>query len=319
MSSNSQPILYSRAETNRDGYLNVDDIHSIYWDEAGNPDGMAVLILHGGPGAGSSPLYRGFFDPTFWRIISFDQRGCGRSTPAGETRANTTAHLVADIESLRAFLHVEKWLVFGGSWGATLGLAYAQTHPNNVIGIVLRSVFLGSAEEVNWFFQGGKYYHPEAWLRLLAQLTPPERGRPLEAYHARLFCGDPDKELAAARAWCQYEGARISLLPGPFIVPDTLCLTMAKLESHYFKHLAFLQPDQLVRGMAALRQIPVAIVHGRYDMLCPPINSFRLIESNPNVRLSLIPDAGHSAFEPPMAAALLSLVQQFRQEGNFLA
>ena len=309
--------MYPQAETTRSGHIEVDDIHSVYWEEAGNPSGIPVLILHGGPGAGSSPLYRGFFDPAAFRIVSFDQRGCGRSTPLGETRANTTAHLVQDIETLRQFLGIDQWLVFGGSWGATLGLAYCQQYPERATGLVLRSPFLGTAEEVDWFFRGGRLYHPEAWLALLAQLPPGERERPLDAYHARLFCGDASIELAAAKAWCQYEGARASLLPGPFIVPDPLSLSMAKLECHYFVHLAFLQPDQLVRGMARLHHLPLALVHGRYDMLCPPINALRLLEGHRNASLSLVPDAGHSAFEPGMTAALLAYVERFKLTGQF--
>lgn len=309
--------LYPEIEPYASGMLDVGDGHSLYWERCGTAGGKPVVFLHGGPGGGISPGHRRQFDPALYDVLLFDQRGCGRSTPLGETRHNTTAHLVDDIETLRQFLGIEKWLVFGGSWGATLGLAYCQKHQEVAIGLILRSVFLGTAAEVDWFFQGGRYYHPETWLAFLAHLTPAERARPLDAYHARLFSGTPEVELAAARAWCAYEGARVSLMPSSYIAPDSLSLSMAKLECHYFKHLAFLQPDELVRGMAAIRQLPIAIVHGRYDMLCPPINAFRLLEGNGNVLLSLVPDAGHSAFETGMAAALLNYVQKFKQSGQF--
>ncbi|MGZ3183715.1 MAG: prolyl aminopeptidase [Telluria sp.] len=299
--------------------IEVDDVHSLYWEEAGNPAGLPVLILHGGPGGGQSPLYRGFFDPALWRIISFDQRGCGKSLPTGMVQRNTTGHLVADIEVLRQFLNVKHWLLFGGSWGATLALAYAQQHPAAVIGLLLRSAFLGTAEEIDWFFKGGQKYHPEAWLAFSSKIPTAEQDNLLEAYHRRLFSGDPTVELDAARAWFQYESCRTTLAGGALAAPDAFALVMAKLESHYFKHLAFLAPDQLVRGMGELAHLPVALVHGRYDMLCPPESSFRLLRAHRGAVLHLVPAAGHSAFEPGMREALLRCTGQFARDGRFSA
>jgi proline iminopeptidase len=300
------------------GTLPLDGGHSMYWEEVGNPDGRPVLFLHGGPGAGAGAVHRRFFDPAFWRVVIFDQRGAGRSTPLGELAENTTPHLVADIERLRRFLGIDRWLLFGGSWGSTLALAYAQAWPDRVTGLVLRGVFLGRRAEVDWFLNGMRLVFPDAHAEFLGFLPEAERGDPLAAYLRRLNHPDPAVHMPAARAWSVYEGSCSTLLPSPATVAsfaqDRTALGLARIEAHYFTHGLFLPEGGLLKHMDRIRHLPGEIVQGRYDMVCPPVTAFDLAAAWPAARLTLIPDAGHSALEPPIRRALIAAVERFRHE-----
>ena len=299
------------------GFLPLSSGHVMYWEQVGNPRGQPVLFLHGGPGAGAGAVHRRFFDPQHWRVIIFDQRGAGRSRPLGELRENTTPHLVHDIEVLRQFLGIEDWLLFGGSWGSTLALAYAQEHPNRVLGCVLRGVFLGRRDEVVWFLEGLRRVFPDAWAAFSEHLPPEERGDLLGAYLRRLCDPDPAVHLPAARAWSQYEGSCSTLLPSPETVAsfaqDRTALGLARIEAHYFAHDLFLPPEGLLGRMDRLAGIEAEIVQGRYDMVCPATTAFDLAAAWPSARLTVIPDAGHSALEPGLRTALVSAVERFRR------
>ncbi|MCA3359998.1 MAG: prolyl aminopeptidase [Roseomonas sp.] len=299
------------------GFLPLSSGHVMYWEQVGNPRGQPVLFLHGGPGAGAGAVHRRFFDPQHWRVIIFDQRGAGRSRPLGELRDNTTPHLVRDIEVLRQFLGIEDWLLFGGSWGSTLALAYAQEHPNRVLGCVLRGVFLGRRDEVVWFLDGLRRVFPDAWAAFSEHLPPEERGDLLGAYLRRLCDPDPAVHLPAARAWSQYEGSCSTLLPSPETVAsfaqDRTALGLARIEAHYFAHDLFLPPEGLLGRMDRLAGIEAEIVQGRYDMVCPATTAFELAAAWPSARLTMIPDAGHSALEPGLRTALVSAVERFRR------
>ncbi len=299
------------------GFLPLSSGHVMYWEQVGNPRGQPVLFLHGGPGAGAGAVHRRFFDPQHWRVIIFDQRGAGRSRPLGELRDNTTPHLVRDIEVLRQFLGIEDWLLFGGSWGSTLALAYAQEHPNRVLGCVLRGVFLGRRDEVVWFLEGLRRVFPDAWAAFSEHLPPEERVDLLGAYLRRLCDPDPAVHLPAARAWSQYEGSCSTLLPSPETVAsfaqDRTALGLARIEAHYFAHDLFLPPEGLLGRMDRLAGMPAEIVQGRYDMVCPATTAFELAAAWPSARLTVIPDAGHSALEPGLRTALVSAVERFRR------
>lgn len=299
------------------GLLPLESGHVMYWEQVGNPRGQPVLFLHGGPGAGAGAVHRRFFDPQHWRLVVFDQRGAGRSRPLGELRANTTPHLVDDIETLRRFLGLEKWLLFGGSWGSTLALAYAQAHPSRVAGCVLRGVFLGRDAEVEWFLYGLRRFFPDAWQSFAEHVAERERGDLLGAYLRRLTDPDPLVHLPAARAWSQYEGSCSTLLPSPETVAsfaqDRTALGLARIEAHYFAHRLFLREGGLLTGMGALAEIPAEIVQGRYDMVCPAETAFELAAAWPRARLTIVPDAGHSALEPGVRTALVAAVERFRR------
>lgn len=289
----------------------------MYWEQVGNPRGQPVLFLHGGPGAGAGAVHRRFFDPLHWRIIIFDQRGAGRSRPLGELRENTTPHLVADIEVLRKFLGIDEWLLFGGSWGSTLALAYAQAHPERVTGCVLRGVFLGRQSEVEWFLHGLKRVFPDAWQHFTEALPPEERGDILGSYLKRLTDPDPRVHQPAARAWSRYEGSCSTLLPSPDTVAsfaqDRTALGLARIEAHYFAHDLFLPEGGLLAHMRRIEHIQAEIVQGRYDMVCPPETAFDLAAAWPRARLTVVPDAGHSALEPGVRMALVAAVERFRR------
>ena len=298
------------------GYLPLTDGHVMYWEQVGHPRGRPVLFLHGGPGAGAGAVHRRFFDPQFWRVAIFDQRGAGRSRPLGSLAANTTAHLVADIEALRIHLGLERWLLFGGSWGSTLALAYAQAHPERVIGLVLRGVFLGRSPEVEWFLHGMARVFPDAHAAFLAHLPEDERGDVLAGYLARLTHPDPLVHQPAARAWSVYEGSCSTLLPSPDTVAsfaqDRTALGLARIEAHYFAHALFLPEGGLLGHMHRIAHLPAEIVQGRYDMVCPATSAFELAAAWPQARLTVIPDAGHSALEPGVRRALVAAVERFR-------
>lgn len=298
------------------GYLPLSDGHVMYWEQVGNPRGRPVLFLHGGPGAGAGAVHRRFFDPDFWRIVIFDQRGAGRSRPLGSLEANTTQHLVSDIETLRRHLGVDRWLLFGGSWGSTLALAYAQSHPDRVQGCVLRGVFLGRPAEVHWFLYGLAAFFPDAHANFSGFLPAAERGDILAGYMRRLTHPDPTVHLPAARAWSVYEGSCSTLLPSPETVTsfaqDRTALGLARIEAHYFANELFLPPEGLLGGMERISHVPAEIVQGRYDMICPAGTAFELAAAWRSARLTLVPDAGHSALEPGIRRALVAAVERFR-------
>ena len=298
------------------GFLPVQGGHVLYWEQVGHPRGQPVLFLHGGPGAGAGAVHRRFFDPGHWRVVIFDQRGAGRSRPLGSLQHNTTPHLVADIETLRRHLDVDKWLLFGGSWGSTLALAYAQSHPEHVAGLVLRGVFLGRRSEVAWFLHGLRAIFPDAHANFVNFLPEAERGDLLGAYLHRLTDPDPTVHGPAARAWSVYEGSCSTLLPSPDTVAsfaqDRTALGLARVEAHYFAHDLFLPPGGLLAHMQRIAHLPAEIVQGRYDMVCPPCTAFELAAAWPSARLTVIPDAGHSALEPGVRRALVAAVERFR-------
>ncbi|MDI9408266.1 MAG: prolyl aminopeptidase [Candidatus Pacebacteria bacterium] len=313
---------YPEIEPHAHGFLPVDDLHSIYWEECGNPRGQPVLFLHGGPGAGCSPSHRRFFDPSFYRIILFDQRGCGRSKPFAEIRQNFTLDLIEDIEKLRLLLQVESWLIFGGSWGSTLALAYGQAYPERCIGFVLRGIFLGTAREVNWFVNGIANFYPEAWHQLIQHIPPDEQSDLLAAFGRRLFNPDPSIHLPAARAWSQFESGSSYLLPLPSNEQnshsrgeeDGFALGLARLELHYFLHDPFLKSEPLLKGVERIVHLPAVIVQGRYDMVCPPLSAYYLALAWPLAEYNIIADAGHSAMEPGIRSALVRATNRFRDQ-----
>ena len=322
MTDPTQPsCLFPPIEPYRSGMLPVDDLHTLYWEECGNPQGEPVLFLHGGPGAGLSPLHRRFFDPAYYRIVLFEQRGAGRSTPLGEVRNNSTPLLVEDIERLRDMLGIARWLVFGGSWGSTLALAYGQEHPECCTGFVLRGIFLCTPAEIGWFMLGMGWFFPQARDQFVAPIPEQERSDLLAAYAARLFSDDPAQNARAARAWSRYEGACLHLLPHPQTVEefgsDAVSLAVGRLEAHYFVHRGFFSDDQLLRGVQRIRHLPAVIVQGRYDVVCPPATAYRLHQAWPEARLTIVEDAGHAALEPGTAAALVAATEQFKTNHLF--
>ncbi|APA70684.1 prolyl aminopeptidase [Janthinobacterium sp. 1_2014MBL_MicDiv] len=304
--------LFPVLSPNRHGMLAVDALHTIYWEECGNPDGIPVLFLHGGPGAGLSPQHRRFFDPQRYRVILFDQRGAGKSTPLGEWRNNTTPLLIADIEALRAQFDIAQWLVFGGSWGSTLALAYGQAHPEACLGFVLRGIFLCTQAEIDWFIEGVRWFYPELYEEFAAPIPPEERGDLLAAYVKRILSSDPAVYWPAARAWSRFEGRRVYLMPQPEDTPnDALDLGVGRLESHYMANLGFFEEDQLIRNMHRIAHLPAVIVQGRYDAICPPLSAYRLHQAWPGAQLEMIPDAGHGALEHGIASALVKATERF--------
>ncbi len=316
--TNLPACLFPPIEPYRSGMLPVDELHTLYWEECGNPQGEPVLFLHGGPGSGLSPLHRRFFDPAHYRIVLFEQRGAGRSTPLGEVRNNTTPLLVADIEQLREQLGIGQWLVFGGSWGSTLALAYGQAHPARCTGFVLRGIFLCTPAEIDWFLHGMGWFFPQARAEFLAPIPEPERSDLLSAYARRLFSDDAALSAQAARAWSRYEAACLHLLPHPETVEefgaDAVSLAVGRLEAHYFVHRGFFSEEQLLRGLPRIRHLPAAIIQGRYDVVCPPATAYRLQQAWPEARMTMVEDAGHAALEPGTAAALVAATEQFKTD-----
>ena len=308
--------LYPDIEPFQWGRLPLDALHMMYWEQSGNPLGVPVLFLHGGPGAGASPGHRRFFDPAFYRIVIYDQRGAGRSTPHGALTDNTTPHLVADIERLRCHLRIDRWLVFGGSWGATLGLAYAEAYPERCLGLVLRGVFLCRNPEVEWFLYGLRYIFPDAWRKFVEPIPEAQRSDLLAAYSERLNHPDPAVHLPAARAWSVYEGACSTLLPSPdtlsYFSGDHVALGLARIEAYYFRHRAFLPDNALLANVDRLRAVPGVIVQGRYDMICPIISADELRRAWPEAAYVVVDDAGHSAWEPGIRAHLVTATERFK-------
>jgi proline iminopeptidase len=308
--------LYPPLEVRAAGMLSLDDLHTMYWEESGNPLGIPVLYLHGGPGGGTSPRARQFFDPLHYRIVLFDQRGAGRSVPLGESRQNTTELLIADIERLRMHLGVDRWLLFGGSWGSTLALAYGEAHPERCLGFVLRGIFLCRAEEVSWFLYGIRHVFPEAWRDLVAHVPPSERGRLAEWFYKALHDPSPAIHLPLARAWSRYEASCSALRPNPSLIAhfeeDAVALGIARLETHYFVHGGFFPENALLDGLALIRHLPVVIVQGRYDMICPIATADELARSWPKAQYVIVEDAGHSAWEPGITQALVAACENMK-------
>lgn len=308
--------LYPPIEPYRSGILDVGDGHSLYWELCGNPNGKPAVFLHGGPGAGCSANHRRLFDPESYNILLFDQRGCGRSTPHASLEANTTWHLVEDVERLRAMVGAEQWLVFGGSWGSTLALAYAQRHPERVSALVLRGIFAMRQAEIDWFYQrGASFIFPDAWEDYLAPIPPDERADLVAAYHRRLTGDDDEVQLAAAKAWSRWEGSAVKLRPDPTLVAhvteDRFAIAIARIENHYMVHKGWLEDGQLLRDADRLRDIPGVIVHGRYDCCTPVDTAWALHRAWPEAALHIVPDAGHAFDEPGILDRLIEATDRF--------
>lgn len=298
--------------------LAVDDTHTLHIEECGNPHGIPALFIHGGPGGGTSGWQRRFFDPERYRIILFDQRGCGRSTPHASLENNTTWHLVEDMEAIRQHLKIEKWLLFGGSWGSTLALAYAQTHPDKVLAMVLRGIFLCRDEDIHWFYQeGASRIYPDYWEEYLKPIPPAKRDKMVEAFYEILTGNNELQRMAAAKAWSIWEGRTATLLPNHEVVDHFgdpyVALAMARIECHYFINHSFMRPNQLLEDMDRIRHIPAVIVHGRYDTVCPIDQAWALHERWHEATLRIVPDSGHSAAEPGIVDALIDATDMFAE------
>jgi proline iminopeptidase len=312
--------LYNEIEPYDSGHLRVSAGHQLYYEQCGNPNGKPVVFLHGGPGAGLIPDYRRFFDPQAYRVILFAQRGAGRSTPHASLEDNTTWHLVQDIELIREHFGIKQWLVFGGSWGSTLALAYAETHPQRVRGLVLRGIFLCRPQEIKWFYEdshGASAIFPETWERYVRIIPEAERGDMIGAYYRRLTSDDEAVRLEAAQAWSIWEASALRLLPDQKEIDDfsepEMALALARIECHYFINNCFFETDNyLIEHVDRIRHIPAVIVHGRYDIVCPFMNAWDLHRAWPEARLEVIADAGHAATEPGIADALVRATDSFR-------
>jgi proline iminopeptidase len=310
--------LYPEIEPFDSGMLKVSPIHTIYYEQCGNPEGKPVVFLHGGPGGGIVPEYRRFFDPNAYRIVLFDQRGSGQSTPHASLEENTTWDLVSDIEKIREHLKIDRWQVFGGSWGSTLSLAYAQTHPDRATELVLRGIFLCRPKEIKWFYQEGcSAIFPDMWEQYIQVIPEEERGDLLRAFHRRLISEDEAVRLEAARAWSIWEGSTSKLFTDPDLIEKcgdpTFAVAFARIECHYFMNNAFFDGDNyLIENVDKIRHIPAVIVQGRYDVVCPMMSAWELHRAWPEARLHVTPDAGHSATEPGNIAALVEATDGFR-------
>ncbi len=311
--------LYPAIEPFQVERLPVSDRHEIYVEQAGNPQGKPVIFLHGGPGGGIDPIYRQYFDPAQWRIVLFDQRGCGRSTPHADLTDNTTWHLVSDIEQIRQHLGIEQWVVFGGSWGSTLSLAYSQTHPNACKGLILRGIFLLRQKELRWFYQeGASYLFPDAWEHYLAPIPQSERDDLISAYYKRLTSTDQAIRIAAAQAWSVWEASTSKLIVDTNLqqkLGETyFAEAFARIECHYFVNKGFLESeDQLLRNCDRIHHLPIVIVQGRYDVVCPMVSAWELQAALPKAELVVVADAGHSMTEPGIRSALIEATDRFAQ------
>jgi proline iminopeptidase len=312
--------LYDPIEPYDSGHLQVSPVHQLYYELCGNPDGKPVVFLHGGPGAGLVTDHRRFFDPQAYRIILFEQRGAGRSIPHASLDDNTTWHLVEDIERVREHFGVEQWLVFGGSWGSTLALAYTETHPERVTGLVLRGIFLCREREIRWFYEdshGASSIFPETWEQFVQLIPEAERGDMIRAYYRRLTSDDESVRVEAARAWSLWEASALKLIPDQEVIDEftepEMAIALARIECHYFINKCFFESDNyLVENVDRIRHIPAVIVHGRYDIVCPFMNAWELHKAWPEASLEVIADAGHAATEPGIADALVRATDRFR-------
>ena len=309
--------LYPPIEPYNEGKLKVSELHTIHYEESGNPSGKPVIFLHGGPGGGISPMYRQYFDPQKWRIVIFDQRGCGRSKPYAELKENTTWDLVSDIEQLREHLKIDKWVVFGGSWGSTLALAYSQTHPDSCKGLILRGIFMLRPSEIGWFYQwGASNIYPDAWQEYLKPIPEAERDDLLSAFYKRLTSEDRQVRLEAARAWAVWEASTSKLIPSTrskerFSMAE-FAEAFARIECHYFVNKGFFEREnQLLENIDRISSLPGVIVQGRYDVVCPMITAWELHQAWQNAELIVVPDAGHSISEPGIKDALIKATDRF--------
>jgi len=309
--------LYPPIEPFDQRMIDVGQGHRVYMEQSGNPTGIPVIILHGGPGGGCSPAMRRYFDPKTYRVILFDQRGCGRSRPYASVTDNTTWHLVDDIEKIRKLLEIDTWMVFGGSWGATLSLVYAQTHPDRTSYLILRGVFLMTKAEIDWFYGGGAgKFWPETWARFVAPIPDGERDDMVAAYHRRLFSGDLREEVRFGRAWSAWENALASIHSSGMSgeSPGDYARAFARLENHYFINNGFLEYDgQILSNMGKISHIPGVIVQGRYDMICPPTSAWRINELWPAAELKMVRNAGHALSEPGISAELVRVMDRIAE------
>ncbi|ORE89665.1 prolyl aminopeptidase [Aurantimonas sp. 22II-16-19i] len=308
--------LYPEIEPYESGFLEVGDGHRVYWERCGTKGATPAVFLHGGPGGGCSPAHRRLFDPARYDVLLFDQRGCGRSTPHASLEANTTWHLVADIETLREMVGVEAWVVFGGSWGSTLALAYAETHPGRCAALIVRGIYTLTKAELDWYYQFGvSEMFPEKWERFVEAIPEAERGDMIAAYRRRLVGDDTAEQLRAAKAWSLWEGETITLLPDAGLAhdfgQDDFAIAFARIENHFFTHAGWLEEDQLIREAGKLKGIPGVIVHGRYDMPCPARTAWRLSKAWPEAEFHLIEGAGHAYNEPGILDALIRATDRF--------
>jgi proline iminopeptidase len=312
----TQPDLYPPIEPYESGFLPVSGGHRLAYELCGNPKGRPVVFLHGGPGAGCSPTHRRFFDPSAYKIVLFDQRGAGRSTPYASIIDNTTAHLVADIEALRGHLSIERWVVFGGSWGSTLSLAYAAAHPEACRALIVRGIWLCRPLDLRWWFEDLRLVYPDYWQEFAGHIPVDERHDLLDAYFRRLTHPDPAIHMPAAIAWEKYETSCATLLPSRqnAAVPRASVLSMSRIEAHYMRNDAFLRENELIESVPRFRHVPGVIVHGRYDMLCPVEGAVALATAWPEATLNIVPDAGHSALEPGTRRQLVAAADRFRNQ-----
>lgn len=311
--------LYPNIKPNQTGLLSVGEIHQIYWEECGNPNGKPVVFVHGGPGGGTSPETRRFFNPEKYRIIQFDQRGCGNSTPHACLEENTTWDLIADMEKIRELLQIEKWQVFGGSWGSTLALSYAQQHPQRVTELILRGIFLLREHELKWFYQdgAGKIF-PDAWQKYLSFIPQAERHDLMQAYQKRLLSDDAETRLEAAKRWSVWEGSTCHLIPDLQHIEETadaeFALAFARIENHYFVNRGFFtEENQILNNIDRIRHIPTVIIQGRYDVVCPMQTAWDLHQAFPEAQFILLKQSGHSAFEPEITAELITATDRFAE------
>ena len=308
--------LFPEIQPYKQQHLQVDAIHNLYLEESGNPQGQPVVFIHGGPGGGTSEFNRRFFDPEKYRIILFDQRGCGRSTPHAELTDNSTPNLIADIEKIRQHLNIDSWLLFGGSWGSTLSLLYAQAHPERVDGLILRGIFLCRKQDIDWFYQyGASEIFPDHWKEYAAQIPNDQRNDYLGAYHRLLTSDNEIARMAAAKAWSGWEAHCSTLQPSGSLVDHFtdphVALAMARIEAHYFINNSFIEPNQILENCDRIAEIPTIIVHGRYDMVCPVSQAQALYDRLPEAELHIVRDAGHSALEPGITDNLIKATNQF--------
>lgn len=311
------PQLYPPIEPYHSTSLPVSNLHTLYVEEVGNPDGKPVVFLHGGPGGGINGIYRQFFNPQQWRVVLFDQRGCGKSTPHAELEDNNTWQLIEDIEKIRTHLGIDRWTVFGGSWGSTLALAYSQTYPERCSGLILRGIFTLRHKEIQWFYQeGASFLYPDAWEHYLAPIPVDERDDLVAAYYRRLTSNDPTVRIAAARAWSVWEASTSKLVPDAGLIDhfgeDEFAVAFARIECHYFMNRGFFeQDDQLLKNVDRIRHIPGVIVQGRYDVVCPATTAWELHRAWPEARFVMVQEAGHSATEPGISSALVEATDEF--------
>lgn len=308
--------LFPPVEPYSTGYLAVGEPHQIYWEQSGNPDGIPIVVFHGGPGAGCSPILRQFFDPEHYRIILFDQRGCGKSTPHGSLQDNTTADLLSDIEKLRDHLSVDRWHIFGGSWGSTLALSYAARHADKCQSMILRGIFLMRPSEIDWFIHGMQTVFPEAWEQFIAILPEDEQGDILTSYYKRLTSDDPKIAMEAAIDWATYESACAALIPNYQIITTDEqklgALAISKIEAHYFVNEDFTGDNDLLGKIDAFRHVPTQIIQGRYDIICPIKNAYELHQLWPEADYMVVPDGGHSAMDPAVRSALVEATERIK-------